>query len=94
MCIRDRFNPGLVMSAVSLGVLSFLGFDGIATLSEEAKEMCIRDSRDGKRASPLVVGHAHPAEHLLVAVLHAHDARVGVLVHRFHACLLYTSRCV
>ena len=32
------FNPGLVMSAVSLGVLSFLGFDGIATLSEEAKD--------------------------------------------------------
>lgn len=26
------------MSAVSLGVLSFLGFDGIATLSEEAKD--------------------------------------------------------
>ena len=32
------FNPNLVMSAVSLGVLSFLGFDGIATLSEEAKD--------------------------------------------------------
>ena len=34
----ETFNPGLVMSAVSLGVLSFLGFDGIATLSEEAKD--------------------------------------------------------
>lgn len=32
------FDPRLVMSAVSLGVLSFLGFDGIATLSEEAKD--------------------------------------------------------
>ena len=32
------FDPNLVMSAVSLGVLSFLGFDGIATLSEEAKD--------------------------------------------------------
>ena len=32
------FDPKLVMSAVSLGVLSFLGFDGIATLSEEAKD--------------------------------------------------------
>ncbi len=34
----ETFNIGLVMSAVSLGVLSFLGFDGIATLSEEAKD--------------------------------------------------------
>lgn len=32
------FDPSLIMSAVSLGVLSFLGFDGIATLSEEAKD--------------------------------------------------------
>ena len=32
------FSMPLVMSAVSLGVLSFLGFDGIATLSEEAKD--------------------------------------------------------
>ena len=32
------FDPNLVMSAVSLGVLSFLGFDGIATLSEEAED--------------------------------------------------------
>lgn len=49
------FDPALVISAVSLGVLSFLGFDGIATLSEEAK--------DGRRgpgrammASLLIVG--------------------------------------
>lgn len=49
------FDPRLVISAVSLGVLSFLGFDGIATLSEEAK--------DGRRgpgrammASLLIVG--------------------------------------
>lgn len=34
----ETFNMNLVMSAVSLGVLSFLGFDGIATLSEEAKD--------------------------------------------------------
>ncbi len=32
------FSPGLVFGAVSLGVLSFLGFDGISTLSEEARE--------------------------------------------------------
>jgi len=29
------FSPGLVFGAVSLGVLSFLGFDAISTLSEE-----------------------------------------------------------
>lgn len=34
----DTFSLPLVFSAVSLGVLSFLGFDGIATLSEEAKD--------------------------------------------------------
>ena len=49
------FDPALVISAVSLGVLSFLGFDGIATLSEEAK-----DGRRGPErammASLLIVG--------------------------------------
>lgn len=35
---QATFSPTLVFSAVSLGVLSFLGFDGIATLSEEAKD--------------------------------------------------------
>jgi len=32
-----QFSAGLVFGAVSLGVLSFLGFDGISTLAEEAK---------------------------------------------------------
>jgi amino acid transporter len=32
-----QFSFGLVFGAVSLGVLSFLGFDGISTLAEEAK---------------------------------------------------------
>lgn len=31
------FSPGLIGTALSIAVLSFLGFDGIATLSEEAK---------------------------------------------------------
>ena len=31
------FTPGLAATALSIAVLSFLGFDGIATLSEEAK---------------------------------------------------------
>lgn len=33
----ERFNMGIVLSAVSVCVLSFLGFDGISTLAEEAK---------------------------------------------------------
>jgi amino acid transporter len=33
----DEFTPSLAASALSIAVLSFLGFDGIATLSEEAK---------------------------------------------------------
>ena len=41
--LQPFYNPAtfslpLVFSAVSLGVLSFLGFDGIATLSEEAED--------------------------------------------------------
>ncbi|RLV47746.1 APC family permease [Nocardioides mangrovicus] len=33
----SSFTPGLVGTALSIAVLSFLGFDGIATLSEEAR---------------------------------------------------------
>ena len=33
----DAFTPELAAAALSIAVLSFLGFDGIATLSEEAK---------------------------------------------------------
>ncbi|WP_127956957.1 APC family permease [Serratia microhaemolytica] len=33
----DKFSLPLVMGAVSIAVLSFLGFDGISTLSEESK---------------------------------------------------------
>ncbi|MFJ4440742.1 APC family permease [Pseudomonas sp. NPDC089422] len=31
----DTFSPGLIMSAVSIAALSFLGFDAISTLAEE-----------------------------------------------------------
>ncbi len=34
----DTFSVGLVFSAVSVAVLSFLGFDGISTLAEENRE--------------------------------------------------------
>ncbi|QCJ42891.1 amino acid permease [Bacillus sp. S3] len=33
----DHFSIGLVMGAVSIAVLSFLGFDAVSTLSEESK---------------------------------------------------------
>ncbi|MDD2211642.1 MAG: amino acid permease [Clostridia bacterium] len=33
----ESFNMGIVLSAVSVCVLSFLGFDGISTLAEESK---------------------------------------------------------
>ncbi|MBQ6586966.1 MAG: APC family permease [Coriobacteriales bacterium] len=36
--VNENFSFQGLMGAVSLGVLSFLGFDGIATLSEEAKD--------------------------------------------------------
>src|SRR5581483_7801447 len=32
-----EFTPGLVFGALSLAVLSFIGFDAISTLSEEVK---------------------------------------------------------
>jgi amino acid transporter len=35
---RTAISASLVFGAVSLGVLSFLGFDGISTLSEESRE--------------------------------------------------------
>lgn len=51
----DTFSMSLVMGAVSIGVLSFLGFDGIATLSEEAKDAKRGPSR-AMIVSLLVVG--------------------------------------
>lgn len=34
----EHFSPSLVVSAVSIAALSFLGFDGISTLAEECKD--------------------------------------------------------
>jgi amino acid transporter len=53
----DTFSVGLVFSAVSVAVLSFLGFDGISTLAEE--------NHDGARA----VGRATLAALALAGVL-------------------------
>jgi amino acid transporter len=41
----DTFSVGLIFSAVSIAVLSFLGFDGIATLAEENREGARRIGR-------------------------------------------------
>ncbi|MEG0072306.1 MAG: APC family permease [Raoultibacter sp.] len=57
----ETFSPNLIMSAVSLGVLSFLGFDGIATLSEEAKD-AKRGPGRAMVASLLIVGFLFMAE--------------------------------
>ena len=35
---RSTFSLGLVFGAVSIAVLSFLGFDGISTLAEENRD--------------------------------------------------------
>jgi amino acid transporter len=35
---KSHFSMGVVMGAVSIAVLSFLGFDGISTLAEETKD--------------------------------------------------------
>ena len=52
------FTPGLAATALSIAVLSFLGFDGIATLSEEAK--------GGRRAAGVaMITGLHPGGHLL-----------------------------
>ena len=41
----DTFSIGIVFTAVSVAVLSFLGFDGIATLAEENRESARRIGR-------------------------------------------------
>jgi amino acid transporter len=41
----DTFSVGLIFSAVSIAVLSFLGFDGISTLAEENREGARRIGR-------------------------------------------------
>jgi amino acid transporter len=57
--LRPEFvTPGLIFGALSIAVLSFLGFDAISTLSEEV--------RDGDRR---VVGRATVVSLILVAVL-------------------------
>ncbi|MDN3715816.1 APC family permease [Vibrio breoganii] len=35
---KEHFTVGMVFSAVSIAVMSFLGFDGVSTLTEEAKD--------------------------------------------------------
>ncbi|HEX3782271.1 MAG TPA: APC family permease [Pseudonocardiaceae bacterium] len=54
---RSQFSPGFVFSALSIAVLSFLGFDAISTQSEEVK------------GGPKVVGRATLLSLCLVAVL-------------------------
>ena len=64
----DTFSIGLVFSAVSVAVLSFLGFDGISTLAEE--------NRDGARS----VGRATLAALGLAGVLFIVQTWVAALL--------------
>lgn len=64
----ENFNLSLVMGAVSIAVLSFLGFDGISTLAEEAEG-------GGK-----TVGKASIAALLMVGVLFITQTYVAALV--------------
>lgn len=64
----DTFSVGLVFSAVSVAVLSFLGFDGISTLAEE--------NHDGPRA----VGRATLAALALAGVLFIVQTWVAALL--------------
>jgi len=52
-----EFSPGIIFGALSLAVLSFIGFDAISTLSEEVK------------GGPKMVGHATVLSLILCALL-------------------------
>lgn len=65
---EDNFSLGLVMGAVSIAVLSFLGFDAIATLAEESK--------GGRKA----VGNAIIVSLLVVGVLFIIQTWVAALI--------------
>ncbi|SCC67474.1 APC family permease [Kosakonia oryziphila] len=52
----DKFSLPLVMSAVSIAVLSFLGFDGISTLAEETKDGGVDTVGKASLAALIVVG--------------------------------------
>ena len=65
---RDTFSWSLVFGAVSIAVLSFLGFDGISTLAEENKE------------SARPIGRAMVAALLLAGVLFIVQTWVAALL--------------
>lgn len=70
----DNFSMKLVLSAVSIAVLSFLGFDAISTLSEESK------------GGPKAIGRGMIYSLLLVGVLFIIQTWVAALIFPdFHA---------
>ncbi|TMN21736.1 APC family permease [Lentibacillus cibarius] len=64
----DNFSLNLVLGAVSIAVLSFLGFDAISTLSEESKE------------GPKAIGRGMIISLLLVGVLFIVQTWVAALI--------------
>lgn len=65
---KDTFSMSTVMGAVSIAVLSFLGFDAVSTLAEESK--------GGRKA----IGHAIIGALLLVGVLFIIQTWVAALI--------------
>jgi len=65
---KSNFSMSFVMAAVSLAVMSFLGFDGISTLAEEAKE------------GPKSVGRASLYALILISVVFIVQTYVTALV--------------
>src|SRR5699024_2072214 len=64
----DRFSMSLVLGAVSIAVLSFLGFDAISTLSEESK------------GGPKAIGRGMVYSLLIVGVLFIVQTWVAALI--------------
>lgn len=64
----DRFSLNVVLGAVSIAVLSFLGFDAISTLSEESKE------------GPKAIGKGMVYSLLIVGVLFIAQTWIAALI--------------
>lgn len=64
----DRFSMSLVLGAVSIAVLSFLGFDAISTLSEESKD------------GPKAIGKGMVYSLLIVGILFIAQTWVAALI--------------
>ncbi|SMC89699.1 APC family permease [Sporomusa malonica] len=65
----DNFSPDLLAKAASIAVLGFLGFDGISTLSEEAKD------------PTKTIGKATILSIIIIGILFMFQAYIAHLIH-------------